>query len=160
MTAKAVGIFTLAVVAIYFAVGWFGYDWASQYLAASVSQPIVVGSVNEAFMIRLMATLSVTLTGLCVGVGAWLGARSSKPHFMRIALILVLISIAAAVGWFLYLLQRLSALVDQTGQAVGTTDVALSLSVLNLYEIGLFASVCVVVAAVVLALVYRPAGGT
>ncbi len=70
--------------------------------------------------------------------------------FKRYLWIFILVAIVSSIGWFFYLSERVSDLVDNAG--VGLPNASFPISVMPLYEIGLFAGVCVMVVACALVL--------
>jgi hypothetical protein len=131
---------TLALVLVYFAIGWFGYDWGVGHVTAGTGVPIIVDSVQEAFLHRWITSLSCAAVGISIGLGAWMCTRGIKKHYIRFVSALFIVSILASGIWLQYLTQRLTALPRDLVIATGLPITSLPISEVKTYEIGLFAS--------------------
>lgn len=131
---------TLALALIYFATGWFGYDWGVEQATAGVSVPVLVDSVRQAFEHRWITSLSCAVIGLSIGFGAWVCARNFKKHYVKLVSFLFFVSILASGVWLQYLTLRLTALPRDLAIATGLPITALPISDVKLYEVGLFSS--------------------
>ncbi len=140
---------------LFFVAGWFSYDGILRFVTVRAGQHTTAISLQEAFTHRLMMSLSLLLVGVSIGFGSLLSGRFSSGYtYGRSLLILLLVSVVAVGGWIVVLAKKLSALANNFAalNVKILPKTSLRLSEIPLYEIGIFGSACVVVAAVILAI--------
>jgi hypothetical protein len=134
-----------------FALGWLIYPQLLAFVAAGISGGIAANAAGDELAHRLWSTLPFGLLGLAIALGTSFvaGRSSARLQYGSSFLALLSVAILAASAWTRVLAERMASLVQDIPMPAG---VSLNLAAIPLYEVGLSASVCVVVAAVLLAM--------
>jgi hypothetical protein len=153
MSRKSISLAVIVLAAICFIAGWLSYEWVLHCVTAKIERRIVFTSVQETFNHRLMLSLSFALVGAITGFGALLSGRfSARYRYGRNLLILLLVAMFAVSGWIVVLTNKLATLSAHLAAVPGLPETSLLLSETHLYESGIFGSGCVLVMAIILAI--------
>lgn len=141
---------------IFFVAGWFGYDWVFRQVTADLSQSVVAVSPDEDINQRLLISLTFALVGINTGFGAWLIGRVStwRRKFVHL-LLLIIVAIVALEVAIQHQAHSIRALSKSLEGQTGVLNTSIMLSSIHLYQSGVIASGCVLIASVVLALLYK-----
>jgi hypothetical protein len=112
---------------------FFGYDWIMQQMTSNIRYSLVATPESGLFQHLLITSTAFAFIGFSIGISTWI--------CKRYLWLFTLVATISSVGWFLYLSNRVSNLVEKAGQ--GLTNVSFPISVMPLYEVGLFAGACV-----------------
>jgi hypothetical protein len=88
----------------------------------------------------LIVSLSFTLIGISISIGAWVCSWYIKNYYLKFVTFLLLISILSSGILLKKLLQKLAALPADLEATTGISNTALNISDVTLYEVGLFTS--------------------
>jgi len=137
-----------------FVAGWSIYPLLVGFVTADVPGRVVVTSPYGGLSHRLWSTLPFGLLGLAIGFGTFfVGSRSSSRLSYRTGFLALLsVGLVAVAGWTRVLADWIATLVREIPIPAG---VSISLSQVPLYQIGLFASACVLATAVALAIWHK-----
>jgi hypothetical protein len=156
MSRKFVSLVVISFATVFFVVGWVSYDGMLHFVTAEIAQGISVASLQEAFNHRLITSISFACLGTVIGFCVLLGRRFSVSlTYGRFLLFLMLTAVFAVSVWMIMLARRMATLSSQLESTSALSEMSLSLAAIPLFEIGLFASGCVLATAVVLVIDIR-----
>lgn len=151
MSKRLVTYGTVSFAIALFVAGWSIYPQLLDFVAAGISGGVVTNSAGDELSQRLWSALPFALLGLVIALGTYFvaGRSSTRLHYGSSFLVLLAVGLVAALGWTRVLADRMASLVQGIAMPAG---VSLNLPEIPLYQIGLFASACVLVVTAVLAM--------
>jgi ABC-type uncharacterized transport system permease subunit len=140
---KYLGILLSAV--LLFALAWFAYPLVLDQLIAGMNIMFISVTPHDALMHRFWSASSFALLGLLLGVAVVLCKKYHGKDYLKHALMAIAVAIAAALVWFFSVQQELIGSLGKTPYSDDTIKIRYMLNYVSLYQIGLFASICVVI---------------
>lgn len=152
MPRKSIIIIAIALTIACFIAGWLSHEWAIDNVTTKIEQKIIYNKVHGMVTHRLITSLSMALVGATIGLGTLLiGRFSTEYRYGRSLYVLIPVAAIGASSWMVVLTNKITTLGQRLAMPV-SVDAALDISVIHLYEIGIFASSCVLAVAIILAI--------
>lgn len=143
-------MFSIVLASLFFTIGVLSYPWMLDYIMTGNTSDFIAIDAGFVFRHYLITALSMACAGIVIGGSAMLYHRKGTlKASMTLFLSLIPVAIAAMAVWLWALKQRLSTFTASMAEILDGFGMTFPADQIRLYEIGLFACVCVMICAVV-----------